>query len=168
MDVTAPGVDRRTRPVLSVRRGSLALVFVALMCGSIVMGLRESAPATTAPGTLLSVDHRDGGNSGTGLVTVQYVDGAGHQATAQVVMTVSGWPSLDPGTPITVYLRNGRAVDQHDPLLATIPLAVLQAVILWLLVVFAFREFGSRRPDVSRRPSRSSRLEDEGEDQNEG
>jgi len=89
----------------------------------------------------VSVLHRDGGDSGTGLVTVRYLDGTGRLATAQVVMTLSGWPSLNPGTPITVYVRNGRAVDEPDPLLPTLALAVVQAVIVWLVVVLVKRGF---------------------------
>jgi len=90
---------------------------------------------------LVSVLHRDGGDSGTGLVTVRYLDGTGRLATAQVVMTLSGWSSLNPGTPITVYVRNGRAVDEPDPLLPTLALAVVQAVIVWLVVVLVKRGF---------------------------
>jgi hypothetical protein len=144
VDVTLLDVSRRVRPALVVTRWVLALVLVALVCGSVALALRESAPAGSIRGVLVSVDHRDGGDSGTGLVTVQYLDGTGHLATAQVVMTLSGWPSLNPGTPITVYMRNGRAVDEPDPLLPTLALAVVQAVIVWLVVVLVVRGFRVR------------------------
>ena len=121
------------------------MVLVALVCGSVGLALRESAPAGSVPGVLVSVDHRDGGDSGTGLVTVQYIDGTGHRATAQVVMTLSGWPSLDAGTPIAVYVRDGRAVDEPDPLVPTVALAVLQGAIVWLVVVLAVHDLGRRR-----------------------
>ena len=100
-------MDRRTRPGPSVTRWGWVLVLVAMVSASVSLALRESAAAASVPGVLVSVDHRDGGDSGTGLVTVQYLDGTGHRSTAQVVMTLSGWRSLNPGTAITVYVRDG-------------------------------------------------------------
>jgi len=89
-------------------------------------------------------------------VTVRYLDGTGHPATAQVVMTLSVWRSLDPGTPITVYVRDGHAVDEPDPLLPTLALAVVQALIVWLVVVLLVRGFRVRSTSSGREPRRSA------------
>jgi len=161
MDATVVDKDRRTRPSSALRRGVLTLMFIALVCGSVVVALRESAAAIPVLGVLVSVDHRDGGDSGTGLVTVQYINGFGYPAIAQVVMTLSEWPSLDAGTPITVYVRDGRAVDEPDPLVATLPLALVHAAILWLLLLFAVREFDSRSALPRRHPRRAGMVRHE-------
>jgi hypothetical protein len=87
-------------------------------------------------------------------VTVQYVDGSGHRGIAHVVMTLRGWPSLTRGTPIAVFVRDGTAVDEPDPVAPTLMLAALQAGILWLLVVLAMREFGFRSAPADRGPRR--------------
>jgi len=89
----------------------------------------------------MSVDHRDGGDSGTGLVTVQYIDDAGHWATGQVVMTITDWPSLRTGTPITVYVRDGKAVDEPDPLPYAVALAAVQATIVWIVLLLVVRDY---------------------------
>ena len=144
MGANVRDVDRQTRSTPSVTRWVMALVLVALVSGSVWLAVRESAAATSVPGVLVSVDHRDGGDSGTGLVTVQYLDGTGHRSSAQVVMTLSGWPSLNPGTAITVYVRDGHAVDEPDPLLPTLVWAVVEAVIVWFVIVVVLRVLRSR------------------------
>ncbi len=135
MNQTVVDEVRRPRHATKTNRVILAVAFIALLCGSTTMALRESASASVVPGTLVSVDKRDGGQSGTGVVTVNYLDGSGQLATADVVMTFSDWPSLDPGTPISVYVRDGRAVDEPEPLLQNLATALLQAVAVWLVVL---------------------------------
>jgi hypothetical protein len=135
---------------MSVSRLVLACVLVALICGSVGLAFRESAPAASVPGILLSVDHRDGGDSGTGRVKVEYVDGTGRRVTASVVMTLSGWSSLNAGTPITVYVRAGLPSDEPDPLVRTLALAVVEAVIVWMVVVFTLTAPCARCPSRPR------------------
>jgi hypothetical protein len=69
-------------------------------------------------------------------------------------MTLSGWPSLNPGTAITVYVRDGHAVDEPDPLLPTLALAVVDAVIVWLVIVLVMRGFSVRSAPTVAGPSR--------------
>jgi hypothetical protein len=112
-------------------------LLVVLLFGAFVATARESARATTVPGTLVSVDKVDGGEGGAGLVTVRYVDGTGHPVTAQVVMNMGKWTSQDPGTPISVYVRNGLAVDEPDDFLPSLALSLVQAAIVWIVVLLA-------------------------------
>jgi hypothetical protein len=154
-NMSAPEVAgrHRTYALRSLTRWLLAVVLVVMVLGSVWLAWRESAPAGTVPGVLVSVDHRDGGDGYTGLVTVRYVDGTGRQSTAQVVMTMTSWRSLNTGTPIMVYVRDGHAVDEPDPLLPTLGVAVLQAVILWTVLALAVRSLAQRaaQPDAASR-----------------
>jgi len=146
-----------TRVSLSSVVGATVLLVLALglAWGAVALARSESAPAGQLPGTLVSVDHRDGGDSGTGLVTVTFTNEAGKPVTSQVVLNLTELPSLEPGTPVTVYVRDGQAVNEpahFGPSLAT---KAIQALIIWIALAFTVMAIVRR---VERQPRRSSDL----------
>ena len=125
----------RTRWAL---RGMAFLLLIGLLIGAIALALHESQPATEIKGTLIAVDHSDGGDGGTGLSTVQFTGAAGKTVTAEVVIDLSSLSSQDPGTPVRLFERDGHAVDEPQPRTPTLLVRILQALIIWAVFCFAF------------------------------
>ena len=122
--------DRRHAPSRWQVFALQVLVVLGLLIGAVALGLHESQGATEVRGTLISVDHTDGGAGGTGLSTVQFTNASGQPVMAQVVIDLSTLASEKPGTPVQVFERGGQAVDEPQPRSATILARLVQALII--------------------------------------
>ena len=134
--------DAKTRHVLDLRyalEGLQVLLLIVLLAGACLLAFRESQGATQISGTLVSVDHSDGGDGGTGLSTVRYTNAAGATVTTQVVIDLSSLQSQDPGASVELFVRDGQAVDEPQPRLASLLLRIVQALIIWAVLSVILR-----------------------------